>query len=503
MPHPISLLPFVLAAATSVAAGPCDLYASGGTPCVAAHSTTRALFSAYSGSLYTVQRASDSNTLNIAPLSAGGVANASAQDSFCAGTTCVITRIFDQSGHDNGLTQAPSGGAAKGTAPNGKDLLAAADGAPVTVGGHKAYGVFISQGTGYRNDATTGDEPEGLYAVFDGTHTNNVCCFDYGNAEVNNDDNGRGHMEAIYFGTFAGGGKGSGPWIKADLENGVFADNSSSPNIQNPNNPSFADRFVTAIVKGNSGNHWAVRGGNAASGTLTNVFAGPRPTGGWNPMNKEGAIILGIGGDNSDGAVGTFYEGVMTSGFPSDATENQVQANIVAAAYAATSLATGPKVTVGSTVSLQATTACCTGDYISSRGTTAQARIEAVTSSSNSTMKLAASWNVVAALNTAATGCVSFESRENPGSYIRHSNFELFVNANDGSVLFSNDASWCPQTGKNGKGNSMRSYSYPTHYFRHFNGLLYAASNGGSSDDYDTTATWVDDVSFIVGKAFA
>ena len=50
-------------------------------------------------------------------------------------------------------------------------------------------------------------------------------------------------------------------------------------------------------------------------------------------MKKEGAIILGIGGDNSIGAAGTFYEGVMTSGYPSDATENAVQANIVAAGY--------------------------------------------------------------------------------------------------------------------------------------------------------------------------
>ncbi|HEV2345852.1 MAG TPA: RICIN domain-containing protein, partial [Actinocrinis sp.] len=53
----------------------------------------------------------------------------------------------------------------------------------------------------------------------------------------------------------------------------------------------------------------------------------------YNPMHKEGAIILGIGGDNSKGSAGTFYEGVMTSGYPSDTTENSVQANIVAAGY--------------------------------------------------------------------------------------------------------------------------------------------------------------------------
>ena len=51
-------------------------------------------------------------------------------------------------------------------------------------------------------------------------------------------------------------------------------------------------------------------------------------------MKKEGAILLGIGGDNSITGRGTFFEGVMTSGYPTAATENAVQANINAAAYA-------------------------------------------------------------------------------------------------------------------------------------------------------------------------
>src|SRR4051812_17325873 len=114
---------------------PCDIYASGGTPCVAAHSTTRALYAAYTGSLYQVKRASDSATRNITPLSAGGVANAAAQDTFCAGTTCLITIIYDQSGHGNNLTQAPPGGF-NGPDVNGYDNLAGAAAAPVTVGGH-------------------------------------------------------------------------------------------------------------------------------------------------------------------------------------------------------------------------------------------------------------------------------------------------------------------------------------------------------------------------------
>src|SRR5438876_345992 len=96
----------------ALAAGslPCDIYASAGTPCVAAHSTVRALFSAYSGNLYQVKRWSDSATTNIGTLSAGGYANAAAQDTFCSGTTCTITVIYDQSGKGNNLTIEGPGG---------------------------------------------------------------------------------------------------------------------------------------------------------------------------------------------------------------------------------------------------------------------------------------------------------------------------------------------------------------------------------------------------------
>src|SRR4029078_11188459 len=80
----------VVVQGTAPAAGtlPCDIYASGGTPCVAAHSTTRALFCSYNGALYQVRRWSDNATTNVGVLSAGGYANAGTQDSFCSGTYC-------------------------------------------------------------------------------------------------------------------------------------------------------------------------------------------------------------------------------------------------------------------------------------------------------------------------------------------------------------------------------------------------------------------------------
>ncbi|KAJ5609923.1 hypothetical protein N7528_009189 [Penicillium herquei] len=335
---PLRLTLGLIAAGSLVVAGPCDIYASGDTPCVAAHSTTRALYDAYTGSLYQVTRVSDGTTSDIVPLTAGGVADAASQDTFCASTTCNITIIYDQTGNGNDLTQAPPGGAASGPEADGYDSAADATAAPITLNGQSAYGVYISPGTGYRNDDTvdiaTGNEAEGMYAVLDGTHYNGECCFDYGNAETSNDDTGDGHMEAIYFGssTTWGTGAGSGPWIMADMENGLFSGESAT---YNSGDPSITSRFVTAIVKGEA-DEWAIRGGDATTGDLSTYYSGVRPSG-YTTMEKEGAIILGIGGDNSNSAEGTFYEGVMTTGYPTDDIEDLVQANIVAAGYAVSS----------------------------------------------------------------------------------------------------------------------------------------------------------------------
>ncbi len=309
--------------------GPCDIYAAGGTPCVAAHSTVRALFGNYNGNLYQVQRASDNATMNIGVLSPGGFANAAAQDSFCANTSCVITIIYDQSGHGNNLTRGPAGGYV-----HSPDNLAVANALPLTVGGHHVYGIHSPPGTGYRDDSTngiaTGDNPEGEYAIMDGTYFNGGCCFDYGNAETTNNDDGNGTMEAVAFGNIRvwGTGSGNGPWVYADLENGLWT---GAVQWNNPGDQSIPYHYVTAIVKGTH-NLWAIKAGNAQSGGLTTMWNGQRPNG-YNPMHKEGAIILGIGGDNSNSADGNFYEGAMTSGYPSDATEDAVQANIVAAGY--------------------------------------------------------------------------------------------------------------------------------------------------------------------------
>src|ERR1700735_5729131 len=100
------------AAGTAQAAspGPCDIYAGGATPCVAAYSTVRALYHGYFGPMYQVTRASDDRAAEIWTTRPGGYADAAAQTAFCAGTTCTISRLYDQSGHGNTLGLEPIGG---------------------------------------------------------------------------------------------------------------------------------------------------------------------------------------------------------------------------------------------------------------------------------------------------------------------------------------------------------------------------------------------------------
>jgi hypothetical protein len=335
--------------------GPCDIYAAG-DPCVAAHSTTRALYASYSGPLYQVLRQSDGKTLDIGvvqPIAspvpdAGGYADAAAQDAFCANTYCWITTIYDQSPKHNDLIQAPRGGF-NGPAMGGFNNLPVADMAPITIMGHKAYGVFIAPGMGLRQNDAKGtavdDQAEGQYWVINGLHYNSGCCFDYGNAEIDSRDDDNGTMETTYYGNAPWWyhGKPPGPWIMTDQENNLVGCVNPDGSKLCADLPNINRRFVTAIAKGEP-HHWTSMGGDAQRGTLSVMFDGPRVNATYDPMRKQGAILLGNGGDNSNGSQGTFYEGAMTAAgtFPTDATDQLVQANVVTAKYDVAGLSLAP-----------------------------------------------------------------------------------------------------------------------------------------------------------------
>jgi hypothetical protein len=319
------------------ATGPCDIYAAANTPCVAAHSVVRALYGTYNGKLYQVRR-TDNTTKDILTLAPGGIADTAPEDTFCTGSTCVLTVVYDQSGKGNdlwyqGSTQVPA-------SPSSSPAKATAD--PVTVSGHKVYSVYISPGNCYWHDGSasgmaTGAQPEGMYMVTSSRHANGGCCFDYGNSETDRSADGAGAMDSLNFSTTTawGSGAGSGPWVMADLEYGLFAQGNTSKNSSDPTQTA---PFVTAILKNNGTSEYALKGGDATSGSLSTYYKGALP-GGWSPMKKQGALILGCGGDcckpsgGANASSGIFFEGAIVTGYPTDAAETAIQANIVAAGY--------------------------------------------------------------------------------------------------------------------------------------------------------------------------
>lgn len=285
-----------------------------------------------------------------------GYADSAAQEEFC-GTevdSCSITVIYDQSGEGNHLEPAPPGSGKRTPAePTEAARL------PTLINGRDVFGVEIIPGKGYRAGCTdctheaspempTGDEAQTVYMVTSSAELINGCCFNYGNGTVssNNDSNndGNGTTEAVNFGqgVIWGTGSGTGPWVMADLENGLFPGWQNGDFSSISTNTPLVHDFVTAIVVGDTADkndgkgRFALYGGNAQEegAPLTTMYDGIRPDRpGYVPMQKQGAVILGIGSDNSNGGGGRFYEGATVKGAATKETLDAVQIAIASAKY--------------------------------------------------------------------------------------------------------------------------------------------------------------------------
>lgn len=327
---------------------PCEVLGDAGHECVSAHSTVRVIVKGYTGPLFQVD--SGAGTLDINAVD--GYADAAAQDQFCAGAACTISIIYDQSGRGNHLAPAPRG-SAKETPGN----PANADTLPVKINGRSAYGIKFRPGQGYRAacigckypevypaGVPVGDEPETIYMLSSQHDLINGCCFDYGNAETTCNNDGNGTMETAYLGlgVIWGSGTGEGPWVMADMENGLYpgwdAVSDSDRNIAS-NTPLQYD-FVNAVVVGDTADkndgkgRFALYGGDATAPTITQMYDGIRPEKlGYVPMIKQGSVILGIGGDNSNSGGGRFYEGAIALKAATVETVNKLHAEIAKAGY--------------------------------------------------------------------------------------------------------------------------------------------------------------------------
>ena len=477
----------------------CDIYASVATPCVAAHSTTRALFLDYNGPLYSVKRKSDGQKLDIGLLQKGGYADAASQESFCAGTTCIIDRIYDQTSRHNDLTIEGGGGRV-----HTPDMGAQADALPVTAGGHQVYGISFSGGIGYRNDHTSGvatlGKPETMYMVTSGTHVNGRCCHDYGNAETTNMDDHAGTMDAVNFSTACGGKlcRAGVPYVKADMEDGLFmSDDGISPSPGNQGQP-YA--YVTALLKNNGQNYFALKNADAQSPVLTTEYAGPEPgkKPGYSPMKQEGAIVLGTGGDNSNYSVGSFFEGVMTAGVSPDWADLLVQIDIFTVGYGGPTGLAGA-LAPGNQVSLK-TSAPNAFDFLSHQDndfadSTPPIVIKSLEPWSSPDDRRSATW--IVRHGFAKPSCLSFESLNRPGAFLRHIGGALVTASVDGTAAFPGDSTFCPVSALAGRGKSLQAANTTGAYLRAYEGQVFVATDGGSQP-YDTKTAFPQDASFVV-----
>jgi hypothetical protein len=103
---------------------------------------------------------------------------------------------------------------------------------------------------------------------------------------------------------------------------------------------------------------------------------------------------------------------------------------------------------------------------------------------------------------------------DRPGSYLRHAGYVYSLNANDGSTLFGQDATFCPVLSvsttspvislQDGPVSSVyfRSINFNTRYFRVLDsGLYLAVANGGQSGD--AADNYAQDIIWNVTAPFA
>ena len=272
-----------------------------------------------------------------------------------------MEQIYDQTAdHNNLVPQAPTTEPYSNTTYSHNPVSATA--LPIVAGGHAVYGLKFdsgsptglpcptsatcveNRGSAYNNGhvaakgVAVNGQAESVYGVFGGTYTGSDCCFDFGNSEVAGTDDGNGTMDALNFSRDCWDqcGPGGGPWVEADLENGMFMTGATTPTPEFPTaflggsfesgdgwccaatsqNLAMPYPFVTGILNNPGSKTFEIEGANATTGGLATFYNGPTPPGkGYSPMRQEGGIILGSGGDQGT-TDGEFFEGVMTIGVP-------------------------------------------------------------------------------------------------------------------------------------------------------------------------------------------
>lgn len=152
-------------------------------------------------------------------------------------------------------------------------------------------------------------------------------------------------------------------------------------------------------------------------------------------------------------------------------------------------VAAGTEVARDEPVSLRVTTAGYTDRYLRHRDGLARTD---VIGDDDLARKDATFW---ARPGLADSSCLSLESRDFPGEYLRHSGYRLRKDRQDGTALFAADATFCPRQGQGG--TALESYNLRGYYVRHFNELVYVARQGGPNP-WDTATSFAADTTWAL-----
>lgn len=297
------------AALAATALGPCDVIAKGGQTCVAAHSLTRRMFASYTGRIFQLTRASDSTTSDISTVSTG-LYDSAAVATFCAGTSCYISNIYDQTGNANHLPQATVANMAPW-------FLYGANGYPsVVTAANAAFYRNRPASGGATTNIPTGTASATTYAV-EGMSIFSACCGNYGRAENN--------ISGPYL-SGASWELGYNNWTGNTLSGGIGL----GIDMEAPNFPTTALATVPAVAgylsKYNGAtNIYFDKFWDVSTGILAALVQQPPPQ----TEVVQAGISLGEGGDGSS-APAEFFEGAIASGYTSAATDALLAANVSA-----------------------------------------------------------------------------------------------------------------------------------------------------------------------------
>jgi hypothetical protein len=317
----------------------------------------RVLSKNYKGPLFQVRAGSSSNnstmsggtTKDIVPGDDGFVDSAKV-DEACGSGYCTVSILYDQSGNETHLKRAPKGKTAGGDYAATDDYESIATKGKVKAGGHTVYSLYMNKREGYRSPGVgkgmpTGQDPQGTYMLADGTRKGSACCWDFGNATTKPETEWA-FMDTISLGHTWWGNASDANWFgfAIDFEGGVWAggSNRGDPGYGaldykgpfNSKNPSMDSvKFALGMITVSPSNYTIRVADLTAANSLTEAYSGALPKQDVT-FGHKGGVILGIGGDNSNNSMGTFYEGAMVAGIPTAEVEAAVMKNIKTVGYA-------------------------------------------------------------------------------------------------------------------------------------------------------------------------